>query len=97
MSDTPPTPTPSSFEKIFDDALEAYKERTNYNLLTHPFAERLKDSDSASSIRTVLKGLVQEFDKSQRNRTKWLDPTVNALLVFSDTLGAGVGLVCFRK
>jgi hypothetical protein len=96
MPHTHPTSTPSNFQLIFDSALKAYKKRTKNDLLTHPLADRLKACNSASSILTVLQELVQEFNQSQRRNTTWLDPTVNVLLAFSETLGEGVGSVCFR-
>jgi hypothetical protein len=96
MYHTQPTSAPSNFQLIFDNALKAYKKRTKNDLLTHQLADRLKACNSASSIRTVLQELVQEFNESQHNDSKWLDPIVNVLLAFSETLGEGVGLVCFR-
>jgi hypothetical protein len=44
----------------------------------------------------VLREQVQELNQSQPINTKWLDPTVNVLQTFSETLGEGVGSVCFR-
>ena len=96
MSHTQPTPKSSNFQLIFDNALKAYKKRTKMDPLTHPLADRLDACDSASSILTVLQEQVQQFNESQRNNLKWLDPTMNVLLAFSDTLGEGVGSVCFR-
>src|SRR5713101_8231047 len=96
MSHTHLTSTSSNFQLIFNDALKAYKKRTKNDLLTHPLAERLESCDSASSILTVLQEQVQELNESQRSNTKWLDPTVNVLLSFSETLGEGVSSVCFK-
>jgi len=96
MSHTNPTSTSSNFQLIFDNSLKAYKKRTKNDLLTHPLAGRLKDCDSASSILTVFQELVQELNQSQRSNMKWLDPTVNVLHAFSETLGEGVGSVCLR-
>jgi hypothetical protein len=96
MSQTDPTSTSSNFQLKFDNALKAYKKRTKKDLLTHPLAEKLKACDSASSILAVLQEQVQELNQSQRSNTKWLDPIVNVLLAFSETLGEGVGSVCFR-
>ena len=96
MSHTNPTSTSSNFQLIFDNALKAYKKRTKNDLLTHPLADRLKDCDSASSILAVFQELVQELNQSQRSNMKWLDPTVNVLHAFSETLGEGVGSVCLR-
>jgi hypothetical protein len=85
----------SNIQQIFDNALKTYKKRTKNDLLTHPLADRLKACDSASSILTVLQEQVQELNESQPNNTRWLDPTVNVLHAFSETLGEGVGSVCF--
>jgi hypothetical protein len=96
MSHTHPTSTSSNFQLIFDNTLRAYKKRTKKDLLTHPLADRLEACDSASGIFTVLQEQVQELNESQRSNerlTKWLDPTVNVLHAFSETLGGGVGLV----
>ena len=95
MSHTHPTSTFSNFQLIFDNALKAYKKRTKKDLLNHPLADRLQACDSASSILTVFQEQVEELDESQRSNerlTKWLNPTVNVLHAFSETL-EGVGLV----
>ena len=81
---------------MFDNALKVYKERTREDLLTHPLAHRLEFCDSASSVLGVLQEQVQELNQSQRRNetwTRWLDPTVNVLHAFSETLGRGVTLV----
>jgi hypothetical protein len=96
MSHSHRTSRSSNFQLIFDNALKAYKKRTKNDLLTHPLADRLKACDSVDSTLTVLQELVQELNQSQRSNQKWLDPTVNVLLAFSETLGEGVGSVCFR-
>jgi hypothetical protein len=96
MSHAHPTSTSSNFRLIFDNALKAYKKRTRNDPLTHPLAHRLEACESASSILTVLQEQVQELNESQRSNMKWLDPTVNVLHAFSETLGEGVGSVCFR-
>ena len=88
--------TLSNFQLIFDDALKTYKKHTKKDLLKHPLAERLQSCDSPSSMLTVLQEQVQELNQSERSNTKWLDPTVNVLHVFSETLGEGVSSVCFR-
>ncbi|KAI0272096.1 hypothetical protein BGY98DRAFT_936790 [Russula aff. rugulosa BPL654] len=93
MSHTHPTSTPSNFQSIFDNALKAYKKRTKKDLLSHPLADRFEKCDSANGILAVLQEQVQELNQSQRSNTKWLDPTVNVLLAFSETLGKGVGSV----
>ena len=85
MSHTNPTSTSSKFRLIFDNAMKAYKKRTKKDLLTHPLADRLEICDSASSILTVLREQVQEFNESQPNNTKWLDPTERPSYLLRDT------------
>ena len=96
MSHTHPTSTSSNFQLVFNNALKAYKKRTKKDPLAHPLADRLETCDSANSILTVLREQVQELNESQSSNTKWLGPTVNVLHAFSETLGEGVGSVCFR-
>jgi hypothetical protein len=95
MSRTQPISTSSNFKPIFDNALKAYKKRTKKDLLKHPLADRLRACNSPSNILTVLQEQVQELNESQRSNTKWLDPTVNVIHTFSETLGEGVGSVRF--
>ncbi|KAF8470952.1 hypothetical protein DFH94DRAFT_847480 [Russula ochroleuca] len=96
MSHSQPTAASSSkFQLIIDNALEAYKKRTKNDLLAHPLAPQLQACDSPGAILAVLQQQVQGLDQSRSDGrwTKWLDPTVNVLFAFSETLGAGVGLV----
>ncbi|KAF8497731.1 hypothetical protein F5888DRAFT_1634183 [Russula emetica] len=76
----------SNFQLIFNNALNAYKKRTKMDLLAHPLAVRLQACDSPSSILTVLQEQVQKLNESQRSNTEWLDPTVNVIHTFSETL-----------
>ena len=104
MSQTLPvnaTPSSSSnFQSIFNTALKAYEKRTKRDLLVHPLASQLQACDSLSSILAVLKSQVDDLDqarKSEERLTKWLTPTVNVLLAFSNTLGEGVNLVSLNS
>jgi hypothetical protein len=101
MSHTHPTSASSSnFQLIFDHALKAYEKRTKNDLLTHPLAAQLQHCNSPSSILDVLRQQVQELNQSQRRNerwTRWLDPTVNVLHAFAETLGEGVSLVCLNS
>ncbi|KAH9037510.1 hypothetical protein EDB85DRAFT_609184 [Lactarius pseudohatsudake] len=96
MSQVPSIATsPTDFETIFGTALEAYKERTNKDIASHPLAVQLQSCDSPNAILAILRAQVQAFDRSQsadEKLTKWLDPTVNVLYAFSGILGEGVGL-----
>ena len=104
MSHTHPTAASSSsssshFQIIIDTALDTYKTRTRNDLRAHPLAAQIQACDSPTAIIAVLQQQVQDLDRSRsadERWTKWLDPTVNTLYTFSDIIGAGVSLVCFR-
>jgi hypothetical protein len=102
MSHSHPTTASSSspnFQLILNNALDTYKKRTKKDLRTHPLAVQLQSCDSPGAILAVLQLQVQGLDQSRNTDgrwTKWLDPTVNVMYTFSNIIGAGVGLVCFR-
>jgi hypothetical protein len=89
----------SNFQLIFNNALKAYEKRTRKDPLAHPLASELEHCNSPAAILAVLHKQAQGLDRSPSSGdrwTKWLDPTVNVLHTFSDTLGEGVSLVSFR-
>ena len=89
----------SNFQLIFNTAVKAYEKRTKRDLLAHPLASQLQACDSPASIFGVLQSQVNEHDqvrKSDERLTKWLGPTINVLIAFSNTLGEGVSLVRLR-
>ena len=86
----------TNFQSIFNASLHAYDNKTKNKLLDHPLATQLQSCDSPHAILTVLQDLVKQFEQrrtSDERLNNWLDPTVNVLYAFSDTLGEGVGLV----
>ena len=86
----------ANFQSIFNASLQAYDNKTKNKLLDHPLAAQLQSCNSHNAVLTVLQDLVQQFDQrrtSDERLNNWLDPTVNVLYAFSDTLGEGVGLV----
>ena len=88
-----------SFQLIMNSALDTYKKRTRRDLRAHPLAVQLQTCGTPSAIIAVLQEQLQGLDQSRSNDarwTNWLDPTVNVLSAFSDIVGAGVSLVCFR-
>ena len=90
------TPSSSNFLAIFSIAVKAYEKRTKKDLHLHPIASQLQACDSPTSILAVLQGQVDDLDQARNSNerlTKWLGPTVNVLLAFSDILGEGVSLV----
>ena len=89
----------NNFQLVFNNALKAYEKRTKKDLLAHPLASQLQACDSPAAILTILQLQVQGLDQSRSGDdrwTKWLDPTINVLYTFSETLGEGVGLVSLR-
>ena len=100
MSRSHPTASGSSsynFQLIINNALKAYEKRTKKDLVAHPLASQLQACNSSGDVLAILQQQVQGLDQSQSRDerwTKWLDPTVNVLSAFSETLGSGVGLVC---
>ena len=102
---TPPTALPTSvslanFQAIFHTSLKAYEKHTKQDLLAHPLVVQLHNCDSPAAIMTILQEQVQDFEQSRildQRLTKWLDPTVNVLLAFSNALGEGVSLVRLNK
>ena len=98
MSQTHPTASSSSsnFQSVLDAALEAYEKKTKCKLLTHPLTAQLQSCDSPTAVLSVLRGLIQQFDRrrsSDQRLSNWLNPTINVLYAFSSTIGQGVGLV----
>ena len=101
MSQTPAalsaSASSSRFQAIFEAALKSYQRQTKKDLLEHPLATQFKSCISTDAIIAILKGQVQEFDKSRSGDdrlTKWLSPTVNVLSAFSATISGGASLVC---
>ncbi|KAI0297921.1 hypothetical protein BC826DRAFT_135232 [Russula brevipes] len=95
MSHNPTSPL-STFDTIFNSALDAYKRRTKADLTSDPLLPRLQACDSPDAVLTVLAEQFSAFTKSQGDDDKikkWLAPTVNVLLGFSAVIGRGVSLV----
>ena len=96
MSQTPTAATSSStYEIIFNDAIEAYKKTTKKDLRSHPLLKKLQNCDSPDAVLRVLYEQIPGFDQScgtDDKLTKWLNPTVNVLCTFSGVIGGGIGL-----
>ena len=76
--------------------MKEYEKKTKKDLLAHPLIGQLQPCNTSADILTVLRGQVQQFEKSTsgvEKWTKWLNPTVNVLVALSEALGEGVGLV----
>ena len=86
----------ANFNAIFDAALNEYKTLTKQDLETHPFAAAFETANSPDSVLTIFQKQAQAFHKFRNGDNKLiagLTPIVNILLMFSGTLGEGIGLV----
>ncbi|KAH9033694.1 hypothetical protein EDB83DRAFT_2318991 [Lactarius deliciosus] len=85
-------PPSSPSRTIFQVAVKAYEKQTKKDIATHPLAAELKSCDNPGAILAVLRAQVQRSQSADEKLTKWLDPTVNVLHAFSETIGNAVGL-----
>ena len=91
----PPASSPPNFQSIFNNALQAYENRTKLNLLADPLAAQLQFCDSPGAIIAVLRQQVHIDDLEIVNKLiGWLDPIVNVLHTLSVSVGGGISLVC---
>ena len=89
-------PSSDNFTAIFNAASSEYQRVTGKRLDTHPLATQLGPCNSPEAVSKILLKQAQAFSKFSKNDEKlmsWLDPTIQILLVFSATLGEGIGLV----
>jgi hypothetical protein len=92
---TPLTPS-SDFNSILEAALNEYKTKTGRGLLDHPLAEQVKRCDSIGAISTILQGQAREFQQfrdGDQRLMKWINPIVDVLSTFSETLGGVASIV----
>ncbi|KAI9443877.1 hypothetical protein H4582DRAFT_1807187, partial [Lactarius indigo] len=87
------TPSSSNFKLIFEKAIKEYNKKTKRDLTAHPIATQLQPCDSPAAILTILQEQVDQFKQSRtadERLHKWLNPTINVLYAFSQTLGEGI-------
>ncbi len=97
-SQIPPMASSSSnFQSIFNASLEAYNSKTKNNLLTHPLASQLQSCNSPNAVLSVLQDQFDQHCTNNERLRNWLNPTVNVLYTFSDTLGQGTSLVSLNS
>ena len=85
----------SSFQELFNSALQDYENQTRISLVDHPLFNRLRSCNSIDSITTILQEHAQifrEFRGDDGKLVKSLKYTVNILYPLS-TSAAGIGLV----
>ena len=91
----------SSFQALFNAALQDYANRTGTKLDDHPIAKQLEKCDSVDSISSLLQDHARKFSDFQGEDgriMKSLKRAVHVLYTLSTStaLGEGIGLV-FQK
>ena len=89
----------SSFQLLFNAALQDYENQTGTKLDEHPLAEQLKGCDSVNSITSVLQDHARKFHEFRGEDGKIMKSLKCAVHVLytlstSTALGEGIGLVC---
>jgi hypothetical protein len=90
----------SNYQSIFNGAIEAYKMKTGKDLTKDPLLRSLETCNSPDAVVTLLRAQILGPGQSQSGSdrlTTWLDPTINVISTFSDTIGGAVGLVSRTK
>jgi hypothetical protein len=89
-------PPSSDFNSILEAALSEYKRTTGSGLLEHPLAGKVKRCGSIGAISAILQGQAREFQQfrdGDHRLMKWINPMVDVLFTFSETLGGVASIV----
>jgi hypothetical protein len=93
--------SPSTFQDLFNAALQDYKDKTGKSLVDHPFAQRLQECDSVESVSAILEEQARVFCEFRDHGTliNSLKRLVDILCspFISTILGESVGLVVRPK
>ena len=89
----------SSFQDIFNIALQDYENQTGTALLDHPLFEQLQECDSVGSITAILQEQAHIFSKFRGDDgriIKSIKSSVDVLYTLSNStvLGQSISLVC---
>jgi hypothetical protein len=92
----------STFQTLFNTALQDYKDKTGTSLIDHPIAKQLETCESVSSITTILQEQAQsfrEFRGKDGKLMKSLNSSVDVLCApsISSALNEAIGLVVRLK
>ena len=89
--------SPSTFQGLFNAALQDYKDKTGSSLVDHPFATQLQECDSVESISTALEDQARIF-REFRDHGKLVN-SLNRLanILCSPLISEGIGLVVRPK
>ena len=99
MSHSPPEAAQrpeSKYEVIFDEALKSYEKITGKDLTSDPLLRTLEACKSPNETLSELRRQIPGFDESENSDnalTNWVDPVVNVLYIFAQTIGGAVSLV----
>ena len=100
MSSTLDQNPPSNFKSILDAglnrALNEYEKKTGKPLFDNPLATKLKGCDSVDEIKIIFQGQAEAFQKfsdGNQRLMEWINPMVDVLSAFSDTIGAAASIV----
>ena len=91
-----------TFQTLFNEALQDYKDKTGTSLIHHPFAKQLETCESVSSITSILQEQAQsfrEFREDDGKLIKTLNSSVDVLCApsISSALNEAIGLVVRPK
>jgi hypothetical protein len=92
----------STFQALFNAALQDYKDKTGASLIDHPIAKQLETCESVSSITSILQEQAQSFREFRENDGKLmkaLNSSVDVLCApsISSALNDAIGLVVRLK
>jgi len=82
-------PSHANYRLIFDRTLQAYRKKTGKDLPTTPLFHTLETCRSSDEVIVILRQQVPAFDQSGSSNdglTRWLEPTVKVVNVFSATI-----------
>jgi hypothetical protein len=101
MPQTPPeASSPSNYQAIFVSALDGYQKKTGKDLTSDPLLCRFETCDSPDAILTILRAQILRPGQPQSRGDKlltWLNPTINVLNAFSESISGVAGLVSLRR
>ena len=92
----------STFQVLFDSALQDYKDKTGNTLTDHPIVKQLETCESVNSITTILQEQARIFGVFRENDGKLmkaLNSSVDVLCApsISSALNGSIGVVVRRK
>jgi len=95
-------PTSSTFQALFNAALQDYQNQTGINLVDHPFSKQLETCESISSVTAILLEQAQSFREFRENDGKLMRALNSSIDVLgapsiSSALSETIGFVVRRK